>query len=231
MKAAELIALAAAHGIDLSHVGGNADRTDGAASLRRRSREELRDGIEVIPTARGHGTRTYRRPAWSLAELGQAAQGLGELPWFAARYSFAGDRSCYWTLWYALAFEAHALAHREGWQPRVMGCAARDPRTGRLIAGARGEPRFYLLDLAQLVLDEDGNRSLFAGAQAIAGLHALYLRVEEPTWSKILEPRYRSLQAVYERWLGTARGMIQRRLNESSAPSATLHGPPRRSRD
>jgi hypothetical protein len=220
MRAAELLALCSAAGVDLTHAGGIASNLDGEAAERKRTREELRDGVDVVATAKGTGSRTYRRPYWSLAELGMAAGGieLGELPWYAARYSFAGDQSCYWSLWWGLLYQAQRMARREGWQPRVIGRSPRDARTGKLIPGAVGEPQFYLLDLAQLVLDEDAHRWLFVGPKSIPRLHALYLRVEDPTWECILEPRYRSLQACYERWLNIARATIQRRLMQDPDP-------------
>lgn len=212
MRAADLVALAAERGVDLTHVGGTASDTKGIAAQRKRTQTERELGIEVVPNVRGSGTRVYRRPTWSYAELGQAAQGLPIMPWYAARYSFAGDRTVYWDLWYGLVFQAQRIARRDGWAPRVMGRVPRDTK-GKL-TGEKGEPRFYLLELAQMVLDEDSHRFLFVGVQSIPHLHAMYMGVEDVTWDKILEPRYRTLQGVYERWLGIARGMIQQWLRE-----------------
>jgi hypothetical protein len=216
MRTAQLLAMTTSAHVDLSHVGATASDTHGMAAQRRltpeerKLREERHEGIEIVPTVSGKESRTYRRPAWSMAECGHAAAGLGELPWFAARYSYAGDRTCYWTLWYGLVFQAQRMARREGWQPRVPGRLPRDPQTEKPIAGAQAQAHFYLLDLAQLVLDEDGCHDHFVLA---LDRYALYMQVEIPCWQRVLEPRYRALQAVYDRWLGIARGMIQRRLN------------------
>jgi hypothetical protein len=219
MRADELVVLASAHGIDLTHVAGAASNTRGAASKRSLTREERRKrmeehlGLEIEPSVRGNGSRTYRRPQWSLAEIGQAAEGVPELPWLAACYSWGGDSSCYWTLWWGLSYQAQRLGRREGWQPRVMGRAPRDPKTGKPIVGAKGEPRFYLLELAQMVLDEDAHKWAFA---AWPGLHAAYLQVEDATWARILAPRYEMLQGKYESWLATAKTLIQRKLAEEA---------------
>jgi hypothetical protein len=211
MQAAELFALATAHGIDLKRVAGNSSDFDGPAAERKPSREQRSDGIERVPlTVRGAESRVYRRPHWSHAELGIAAAGLSELPWLAARYSYAGDYASYWPLWWALGFNAHRMASREGWAPMVPGrLSPRHERTGKPLPGAKAEPHFYLLDLAQLVLDEDANKRYFSIAPQ---LYCAYMRVEEPIWERVLEKRFRALQAVYDRWLAVARGMIQRKL-------------------
>jgi len=192
MLAEELVALAAAHGIDLTHVGGSASKTDGDARKRRRHRAEVDLGIDVPETASGRHSRVYRRPSWSLQELGLAARDVPRVPWLAARYSIAGDTKCYWELWYALVFEAQRIGRREGWAPRVK--------------GADGSPRLYMQELAMLVLDEDAHRRYFAIAP---DLYSIYLQVSPTTWNRILAPRYARLQHRYEAWLGTARAMIQ----------------------
>ncbi len=191
VRGAELVALASAHGVDLKHVELN-----GSANPR-----HWDDGVELEP---GKNAR-FHRPA--AAGLGFAACGLpDELPWLAARFSFAADERSYWPLWWGLVFQAQRMAWREGWPPRV--------RT------AQGGLRFYLLDLAQLVLDEEAARPLFAAAPR---LRALCLDVEPATWDDVLEPRYRSLRAVYARWLDVVREMIGRwcaaELQAAAAPA------------
>jgi hypothetical protein len=183
MRGAELVALARAHGIDLTQVECN-----GAAAPR--AIKELLDGCEMLPSTRGRS----RRP-----ERSEEARGYEGLPWLAARYSLANDETCYWPLWNGLVFQAQRLGSRDGWPPQVR--------------GVRGEPRFYLLELATLVLDEIACPQAFAAAPE---LRAIYLGVEDEAWACVLEPHYRSLQAIYARWLGTARGQIRGWINGES---------------
>jgi hypothetical protein len=131
--------------------------------------------------------------ATGVAELGQAAQGLGVIPWNAALYSFAGSSDGYWLLWSALSCEANRIARRESWAPRVT--------------AENGEQRFYRETLAQLVLDEDAHKDMFAAAPA---LYAVYMGVTPPIWDQDLRGPFRSLQSAYERWLATARNVIGR---------------------
>lgn len=204
MKAAELISLCTAHGISLPDVAGSASNTHGIAKQRvmngkeRKAAQEAHLSCEVVPTARGAGSRVYRRPHLSLAELGQAAKDVPPIPWLAAQYSFAQDGSSYEKLWNVLALEAHKISRRQGWAPRV-----RD---------RFGKPQFYHGTLAALVLDAEMHRAIFlAGGSA---LFAIYLNVEVPLWEQVLFGRYISLQVVYERWVGIALGIIQRALSQ-----------------
>jgi hypothetical protein len=206
MQAAELLARCAARGIDLTHVGGNASNTEGAAAPRRltlkerKQREKEHLSLTVQISARGNGTRVYRRPAYSLAELGQAAQGVRELPWLAAFYSWGGDRdpSTWATLFWSLAHHADTLAKREKWAPGVP----RLSRPGRI---------YYVHELVGLLLEEEGDlRRYFLAAESV---HAIYMDVDEATWSKHLSGPYASLKQRYEAWLGTARAMIQRKIS------------------
>jgi hypothetical protein len=206
MQAAELVAMCAARGIDLTHVGGNASNIEGAASPRRlthaerKHRQEEHLSIHVEPTARGNGSRVYRRPAYSLAELGVAANGVPTLPWLAAFYSWGGDRdpNTYSELFWALAHHGDSVAKRERWSPGVK----------RLSRPLRP---FYLHELVGLLLEEEGDlRRYFIAAQTV---HAIYMDVDEATWAKHLAGPYASLKQRYESWLGTAGGMIQRRIS------------------
>lgn len=214
MKTAELLALTASTHVDLSHVGATASNTRGIAAQRvltrveRQRRQERHEGIEVVPSAKGPETRSYRRPRFAIAECGQAAVGLDELPWYAARYSYAGDPTCYWPLWVALASQAIRQARREAWQPRVPGRFARD-LDGNLEPSVRAQPHFYLLELAQLVLDVDGCPQPFV---LDPERYALYMQVELDCWQRVLEPRYASLHGCYQRWLAIGRRSIQRWL-------------------
>lgn len=199
MDAASLIQLAKPRGIDFKQVAGTASNVEGVAALRRLTRSEVKErkethsSLDVQETVRGKHSRTYRRPAWSVAELGQAAKGLGVIPWTAALYSFAGARDGYWVLWSALAKEAHRLATREDWVPQVV-CED-------------GVRRFYREKLAELVLDADGNKHLFIAAPH---LYPACMGVAPEVWDRHLSTPYRSLHEVYDRWLSTARGAIGR---------------------
>lgn len=206
MNAADLITLAAARGVDLSRVGGNASNTKGVAARRGRTEFERRQGLEVIETARGRGTRAAVAPIWSHAELGLAAQGVPELPWLAARYSYCDDRTVYWKLWYGLTFWVQRKARQNNWRPMVTGELPRDAN-GQLIRGTVGEPALYLDRLCLLVLDEQRNemKQYFVSP----AIYAIYMRVEEETWRRILESRFALLKQRYEGWLGKARSMIQ----------------------
>lgn len=191
MQAPELIAMCAAKGIDLTHVGGNASNVNGIAAA---SRRKL--------TARGNGSRVYRRPIYSLAELGQAAQGVRKIPWLAAFYSWAGDRhpDTYSELFWALAKYADSQAEREHWPTAVQ-------RVNR-------PKSVYVHELVGLVLEEEGDlRKYFQPSHTV---HAIYMDVDEMTWGKHLASPYATLQQRYQSWLGTARSMIQRRISGES---------------
>lgn len=205
MKTVEdLIAIATAHGIELQYIAGAASNTKGVARRRKRTRMEVRLGLEVVETVDGRQTRSSRRPAWSIAELGQAAGGVPETPWNAAFYSLAGDRDLYWALWLPLANEAFRIARRERWAARVRG------EDGRLM--------FYQPDLACLVLDEDAHQDIFARAP---GLYACCLGVTQAVWDSALESKFRSVKGSYRRWLDIALGMIQRRMRTPSLDRAS----------
>lgn len=199
MDSVSLIKLAAAKGIALNNVAGAASNLEGVARPRRLSRAEMKFrnekkiSLDVHETVKGRESRTYRRPDWSTAELGQAAKGLGVIPWTAALYSFAGARDGYWLLWNALSGEANRIARREYWVPRVV------TEDGRM--------QFYREELAQLVLDEDANKHLFLAAPA---LYSAYMGVTMPTWEQQLIGPFRSLRGRYDGWLGAARSTISK---------------------
>lgn len=200
MQANDLIALCTARGVDVSSVGGGANNIDGVARPRKRTRREVELGIDIMPTARGPGSRIYRRPTWSLAEMGQAAKDVPRIPWLAARFAFAGDQNGYWDLWHALALEAHKIGRNEGWAARVM--------------NTKGYPQYYHGSLAAMVLDADMHQAIFAASPKV---FAIYLDVSEEVWSQLLSGRYDQLQQRYQRWLEIARSIIQRWLAADEA--------------
>jgi hypothetical protein len=199
MHAAELIAMVSGKGIDLAHVAGSASNLDGIARQRTRMPIEIRLGIDVTPTVRGHGTRTYRRPIWSLAELGQAGQGVPKIPWFAAMLSYGGDQSVYWNLWEALHAEAYKLARHNDWAPKVK--------------DIHGMPQYYRERLAEMVLDADRFAPVFV---KVPNLWWLYLNITEETWGKIMSERYEQLRHRYQRWLDIANAEIGKRIRANT---------------
>jgi hypothetical protein len=189
MRAAELVALAAAHGINLDHVDLN-----GAAG----PRKPWHDGIELVPAGRRHDSHR-RRPEPDPAAFDE------DLPWCAVRYSLAGDSSVHWPLWNGLVFQAVRLGRQEHWPPQV---------SARQLNGTKPAPTFYLLKLCELVLDEEAMRPAFAAAPQ---LRAICLGIADRAWARAVEPRYRSLQAVYERWLEVGRERIRGWICEAAA--------------
>lgn len=146
--------------------------------------------------ANGKDSRNFKQRSWTIAELGQAAAGVREIPFRAASYAYAGDTSSYWQLWSALEHAAQELRVRYSWPAQV-----KSP-TG---------PRFYLEQLAQLVLDEDANRHLFVSVPALYGI---YVGVDESTWARSMCERFGAVQRRYLGWIGEAMSIMQPRLEE-----------------
>lgn len=203
MKAAELVALAAAHGIDLQHVAGNASELHKAAKQRRPNKDERLARIPVMRTAAGSGSRVYRRPAWTGADAGHYAKDVPRMPWLAACHSFAGDSSGYPELHRGLMMESLKLATANNW-----------PMAIRRNDGSRG---YYQAELAALVLDAEMHPRMFTEAPA---LFALCMGVNEDMWGHVVIHWYDALHCEYQRWLGTARGIIQRWINDESDRAA-----------
>ncbi|MGO9038872.1 MAG: hypothetical protein ACLQKH_12890 [Steroidobacteraceae bacterium] len=176
---------------------GAATETHGIARKRERTRLEVNLGIDVQETASGRESRTYRRPAWSMAELAQAAAagGVHGVAWLAVRYSVAGDASCAEELHGALAYHAQLIGRRESWPPRVM--------------SLDGNPKFFREELAAMALDEDAHRHYFAAAPA---LYAVYMGVTPAVWEQTLTGPFHSLKAKYSSWISIACAGIQRAL-------------------
>ncbi|MGO9717271.1 MAG: hypothetical protein ACLPV2_09890 [Steroidobacteraceae bacterium] len=132
-----------------------------------------------------------------MAELAQAAAagGVRGVPWLAVRYSIAGDASCADELHSSLAYQAHLIARRERWPPRVI--------------GLDGHRQFYCEALAELVLDDDAHQHLFMAAPS---LHAICMKVPETVWDQTLAGPFRSLKAKYSSWISIACAGIQRAL-------------------
>lgn len=193
IRAEDLIALAAAHRVDLTRVASNATDTR-RHPRRRRTKRELLQGLEIADTADGRDTR-IARPHWSLPDLGMAAAGVPQLYFLAARFAFARDDGVYWQLWHELHFQAARIARREGWRAQVR--------------NVNGEPRYYLSELAELVLIEDRYASYFRAAPV---LYSAFLHIEDDLWERKLAKRFRAVQEKYELWILTALSMIESNL-------------------
>lgn len=223
MKAAELITLAGAHGIDLTQAARHTTarpKSHLSALIERLQRSQIPRDVQ----ARGRQTHVVRRAQWSLAELGQAAEGVPLIPWLAACYRYARDYSCYWALWNQLAIDALELRLKRGWPARVR-AAGKDPATQK----PTGEQRFYLLDLASLVLDEETNGHVF---QAAPVLYAHYMGVEPEVWEEGLSERFGVVKQRFSAWVQTAESIINPRLMDDLEATRERSTPdfPRRER-
>ena len=197
MRSEDLYALAAAHGIDLVQAARVA-----ASSARRDV--EIRHRLGVASTkllepranrARGAETATTVRPEWTIAELGQAAAGVPKIPFMAACYAFAGDRSCLWRLYDALLSEAQKISAQQRWPAELV--------------DLYGIQSPYLKRLCKLVLDEDATPSSF---QTVPQLYAIYMCVSEKTWKNPLSNQFDELKFVWQDWLNIAARTMQPRL-------------------
>lgn len=200
MKAEELLLKATAEGIDLIACArvGTPKHSPDVASKRRRwgtSRVLLEPPRN---RARGACTSTRERPAWTLAELGQAAAGVPDIAFRAACFAFAGEESQFWTLHRALTVEGQHLRRQFSWPERIRDIHGIDVP--------------YLAHLAKLVLDEDRKPSAFS---TVPGLHAVYMRVSEKTWDETLSGCFESLRVSWLDWLGIAARIMQPRLREN----------------
>lgn len=199
MQAEQLVALAAAHGVDLQKAArqGTAPRDVISHKV---NGHTVRVLIEP-PTSRARGTesRMTARPTWTTAEIAQACVGVPDIEFRAALFAFAGDRGCYWKLVEALFLEALALQARHHWPHEVK--------------DIHGIERPYLKHLAKLTLDEDSSPQLFRTAPQ---LYSIYLHVSEKTWDREVAERFNSLRFEWLRWIGSAAASIQARLRDDS---------------
>lgn len=216
MRAAELVALCDAHGIDFVHVAGSSSNIKGVARKRTRTRVEIDEGItEVRETSRGKESRSSKGKNWSQVDLGIAAYGVQSLHWAAAQHTIANDRTpeTLRMLMCGLRYHANKLATQDNWETVL-------PKRfdGKRAPGQRRESTFYIEPLCMLVLDDISFRPAFTAAPQ---LHAIYMEVEQPTWDGILSSRFALLQARYASWYGSGLRMIQQKINgEENHPVA-----------
>lgn len=124
------------------------------------------------------------RPQWTVVEAGMAAQGLERDPWYALRYSFAGDDSVREALEFALRAWASTCIMRRWW-PLVV----------------REAPP-YRYDLVSLHMDEERHTSVFQSAQE---MRPLLMACNDSQWRKTLEPLYEEVRLKYLGWLADGR--------------------------
>lgn len=202
IKAETLLAIASPHGADLKAQSSQRSAktltkpTDTVTKMRRGVTSTI---LIPPPKYRSAGTadRATKRPAWTLAELGIAAQGIAQVPFLAACYRFAGDASRYWDLWTALRERALNFAQRDQWPTTVM--------------DLHGLDQPYLGHLCILVLDADAQPKQF---NARPQLYAEWMRVTPRVWERDLEARFWRLQSVFDAWCSQAAAGIQRRLRD-----------------
>ena len=197
MKAADLVVLASAHGIDISHTVASETNTRGAARPRRRTELERAAGLPVRETVEGKASRVVRPRFWTHAEAGMAGGDVPRLPWLALLYSFAGDRTSYAELHRGLTLKAIRMAEEQHWPWQV-----------RLASGRRD---YYLERLAELVLDYDAYRRAFEHDPA---LFSVYMGVTESTWGNPMCRYFLELQGQYGRWLDVGQGIMSHWLRE-----------------
>jgi hypothetical protein len=205
LRAEELVALASAHGIDLVQAARLTGSRPARDTVRRGHNGSAYTMLVPPPAqrARGSATQTCDRASWSLAELGQAAAGVPQVPFMAACYAFAGDHSVYWKLWEALERSAQDLRARYKWPAQVRGVG--------------GASTFYLERVAQLVLDEDSNQALFNAVPATdthPSLYALFLQIEEHVWRRGVFERFDQVKLKFQGWVAEAIHRMQPRLDE-----------------
>jgi len=199
MQAELLVAMAAAHGVDLQRAARQGTAARDVVS-RRSNGHTVRVLIEP-PTSRARGTesRTTTRPTWTTSEIAQACVGVPEIEFKAALFAYAGDRGRYWQLIEALYCEARKLQARHQWPDQIK--------------DIHGIERPYLKHLAKLTLDEDSMPQLFATAPQ---LYWIYLHIDEKVWEKAVAERFGAIKLVWLQWLGSAAASIQARLRADS---------------
>ena len=198
MRAEDLLVIMTARGVDLEHTarlsGDPARRPRKLGGRRNRFGEER---LEEGPGAQ-HGTATAstERPTWTLAEIGMASKGVPDVSFKAACFAFAGDHSEYWYLYGQLVSAVMTLRDREHWPWKLQ-----TPNGGR----------FYLQELAELVLTEDREPHYF---RLVPQLYAWCLNIPEPLWDRSVSRRFQAVRYVWMTWLDEAIRIIGPRLRD-----------------
>lgn len=202
MRSWQLFTIAASHGVNLRHAAAMAAPPRERTPLARIIEQLQRKGIPRELTARGRQTHVTRRITWSQAELGMAAVGVEPIPWAAAMYVYARDRGFKRVLVLQLSREAFDLAERYSWPITVQPAA--------------GDPKHYLTELAELVLDDE----YIAAFRVAPTLYAHYMGVEPATWEKHLEAKFYRLKQRFNGWIHVADAVVNTHLEEYATPIA-----------
>lgn len=217
MLVEDLHVLAAARGIDLQQASRLAtkQRRDEEMRYRKmygakgsvgqlidRQREAEAGRGKPISDAKGRATHSMREREWSLAELGQAAQGVPDVCFMAACFAYAGSSAYFWTLHAKLYEEALRIALREEWPRRIK--------------DHHGIEREYIEHLAKLVLDEEQHHYSVRWPGIASTVYAIYMGFDELVWKRSLGWRFLKLQFVWHDWIGTAASIMQPRLAADS---------------
>lgn len=210
MKAEDLYARASAQGVDLGKRGRITAKERRVARERVKKRLGL-TSVQLIDPDSDDAPRGLRSSAlgksstliasreWTIAELGQAAQGVPEIAFAAACFAYAGAHKYLWRLHGALLHEAMLMQRREEWPEKVI--------------DVHGLKIYYLEQLCMLVLDDDRHGYLRNWANIIDQVYAIYMCVPDRVWKRDLGWRFQKLQFVWHDWLGTAGSIMQPRLD------------------
>lgn len=197
LRARELFAIAAAHGVDLAATA----RLGGDPARRRRGEFPRRNRFGDERLTAGPGTQhtpgdanVVTRPEWTVQELGQASAGVPTICFQAACFAYAGARSYYHELRDAIVLETAHTRREENW-PLYLPAAA--------------PASHYVTKLAELVLDEDWHPSLFVAAPA---LYSIYMGVTESFWKRDLSRKFEVFKYVWLTWLALADSIMAPRL-------------------
>lgn len=163
-------------------------------------------------SATGTQTRVTRRVQWSSAECAQACHDLDQRYFYAIRYVYAGDESCYGHLREWLKDWATERRERVGWPKKVI-----------TYYGARP----FIQPLVDAVLTEyvNGGRipiTLDFCLTPEAGRHystpkttvRAFVGITEATWLRTVQPIYETIYAEFRTWEEIGTGWMKRWLSE-----------------
>lgn len=164
-------------------------------------------------TADGTASRVMRQAQWTSAECAQACHDLDKRYFYAIRYVYAGDETCYGHL--RVWLKDWALEHRErvGWPKKVI-----------TYYGARS----FIQPLVDAVLTEyvNGGRipiTLDFCLTPEAGRHysepktvvRAFVGITEATWQRTVSPIYETIYNEFRTWEEIGTGWMKRWLRES----------------
>lgn len=154
-----------------------------------------------LASARGVNLDSVTRgsaPEWTPDDLGIGLAGLPALPTAAALYSWAGDASVAGDIKYALMRELLIARDALQWAGKVE--------------RSTGERSKFSEELVELFLDEERAPHKY---RAVPLLRAVWMRVEWPTWRRVLDHQYAYVGGVYSEALTAADYHLRRRLRRA----------------